>query len=669
MVKLKRDKSVDRLAFEQLSSVHCRSASVLPTFSSFQMLLFFIFVVFPIHLARSCPLTDQYLSRCHCGILTNSDSYIKCEENTLDHVPSFKRSFPYDELILSNNQIVNLTRSAFDPIKTIKRIHLQNNSLSSIDPDLLRLLGNYLEELILTGDDHIDSLEFLTRYPLKKLRILKLDHFNLNGMNLERILLNMTKLEIVHLRSCQLVRLPNLPHLQELDLENNQLAYSIHLSTSYVRLNLAQNTIRSIILEKNPQLMRLTLSKNRLNEFVSFATSNPKLKDLDLSGNALSSLDFGMFSEQLMSLNLDSNRFLSINFNELPAQLHSLSLRKNLIKQLRFSRRNASLLSLDLSENQLKTIEKNSLFRKLTHLNLQGNPLQCNCHLDWLHQLVRHPSPLNASTWTCQSSDTNLSPFLSADFQCPSLMIPRIVSFNISYTQISSMNGLLIQWSIVDDYRTIDFLQISLSEPFFLSSKLHPNQTQLFLTDQIEFERQYHICLLLFHRYARDKYCREIFTDKLTVLTSDEHRSANSDHSRASLPSTMNLHLMLIGSAMGGLLTLVLIFTCCYLCFQIQKYHWKKSRSKSLYQHSHAPYYSTNPNSHYPIYHSHSTTCPYHQENTSNSTDSSQIDTSLSTTASQLKHIYQTIDTQDYPHLNRQTELFDLWNQSLKHKR
>lgn len=647
-----------------MKCVHRRSVSVL---HSFQMFLFFIFVV---HLVHSCPLTDNYLSRCHCGILTNGESYIKCDENTLDHVPSFKRSFPYDELILSNNHIVNLTRSAFDPIKTIKRLHLQNNRLSSIDSDLLRLLGNYLEELILTGDDHLANLEFLTRYPLKKLRVLKLDHFNLNGLDLERILLNMTKLEIVHLRSCQLARLPNLPHLQELDVENNQLAYSIHLTTSYVQLNLAHNAIRSIVLEKNPHLMRLTVAKNRLNEFVSFASSNPKLKDVDLSGNTLSSLDFGMFSEQLMSLNLDFNRFLSINFNELPVQLHSLSVRKNLIKQLRFPRRNSSLLSLDLGENQLKTIEKNPLFRKLTSLNLQGNPLLCNCHLDWLHQLVRSSSPLNASTWTCQSSDANVSSFLSADFQCPSLMIPRIVKFNISYVQISSLNGLLIQWNIVDDYQTIDFLQISLSDPFFLSSKLHRNQTQLFLTDRIESDRQYHICLLLFHRYARDKYCREIFTDKLTVLTtSDEPRSANSDHSRASSPSTMNLHLMLIGSAIGGLLTLILIFTCCYLCFQIQKYHWKKSRPTSLYQHSHVPYYSTNPNLHLPIYHSHSTTCPYHQENTSNSTDSSQIDTSLSTTASQLKHIYQTIDAQDYPRLNRQTELFDLWNQSLKHKR
>ncbi|CAF4022692.1 unnamed protein product, partial [Rotaria sp. Silwood2] len=72
-------------------------------------------------------------------------------------------------------------------------------------------------------------------------------------------------------------------------------------------------------------------------------------------------------------------------------------------------------------------------------------------------------------------------------------------------------------------------------------------------------------------------------------------------------------------------------------------------------------------NLHYPIYHTHSITCPYHQENISNSTDSSQMDGTLSRT--NLKHIYQTIDNHDYSSLRRDDQLFELWNQSLKQKR
>ena len=222
----------------------------------------FLILFLLIHSLYSCPLTDTYLSRCHCGILTNGESYIKCNEQSLDQIPIFKRSFPYDELILSNNNIHHLPSSSFDNIKTIRRINLEQNSLSSIDPDLLRSLGNYLEELILTGDHQIHSLEFLTRYPLKKLRLLKLNQFNLSEMNFDKLFLNMTKLEIISLRSCQLKQIPYFTNLQSLDLENNQISHSIYLSTSYQYLNLAQNFISSIILEKNLKLELLNLSNN-----------------------------------------------------------------------------------------------------------------------------------------------------------------------------------------------------------------------------------------------------------------------------------------------------------------------------------------------------------------------------------------------------------------------
>jgi len=126
------------------------------------------------------------------------------------------------------------------------------------------------------------------------------------------------------------------------------------------------------------------------------------------------------------------------------------------------------------------------------------------------------------------------------------------------------------------------------------------------------------------------------------------------------------LYLLLIGSCIGGLLTFLLLLTCCYLCYQIHQY--KTSNQQPVYEKCSQQY-------HYPIYHSHPT-CPHHQiiynsENISNSTDSSHIDTSLSTTRNNPKHIYQTIDSPDYCSLNRQHHhhLFELWNQSVKQKR
>ncbi len=609
------------------------------------MYLFFILFLLIITSIKSCPLTDNYLSRCHCGILTNGQSYIKCDEQSLNQMPIFKRSFPYDELILSNNKIQNLTHSSFDNIKTIRRINLENNSLSFIDHDILRLLGNYLEELILTGDHQINSLEFLTRYPLKNLRVLKLNQFNLSQMNIEKLFRNMTKLEIVSLRSCQLKRIPNLLNLQILDLENNQISNSIYLSTSYIHLNLAENFISSIILEKNYKLETLNLSKNSLKEFYLFSETNSNLKELNLSSNSLSSFDFSSLNDNLTNLNLDYNHLLSINLNDLPTKLISLSLNHNLIKQIKFSTKISSLSSLDLSFNQLKTIEKNIFFEKLTSLNLQDNPLQCNCQLEWLKKF-------NTSTWTCAAPKRS---FLSADFQCLTTKIPRIQTFNISYVKISSENGLFIRWSIIDEDQILDYIQISISEPFYLSPKISSNQTEVFLSNSIQSNKKYHICLILFHKYARDKYCREFLTDQLLIILSNEINSIRSNER-----FDMNLYMMLIGTCIGGLITFLLIFTCCYLCYHIHKYHLKKKNEKN-----NVSYYSRNANLHYPTYHSNA--CPYHHENLSNSTDSSHIDASLST--ANFKHIYQTIDSRDYSSLKPDTQLFHLWNESLRQKR
>ena len=602
----------------------------------------FLILFLLIHPIHSCPLTDTYLSRCHCGILTNGQSYIKCDEQSLDQMPIFKRSFPYDELILSNNRIENLTRSSFDNIKTIRRINLENNALAFIDDEIFRLLGNYLEELILTGDQRINSLEFLTRYPLKNLRVLKLHQFNLSEMNIDKLFRNMTRLEIVSLRSCQLKQIPTLPNLQILDLEMNQISSSIYLSTSYTHLNLAENLISSMILEKNGKLETLNLSNNSLKEFYLFPETNSNLRELNLSSNSLMSLDLSSLNANLTNLDLNSNQLLSVNFNDLPKKLISLSLNHNSIKQIKFPTTILSLSSLDLSFNQLKTIEKNHLFESLTSLNLQNNPLQCNCQLAWLKTLILSPKQFDTSTWTCAIPRRA---FLSADFQCSSLKIPRIQIFNISYVRISSANGLFIRWSIIDDDRILDYIQISLSDPFYLSPKISPNQTEVFLSNSIQSNRNYHICLLLAHKYARDKYCREFTTDQLATIVPKENNSR-----RANEQLDMNLYMMLIGTCIGGLITFLLIFTCCYLCYQIHKYHLRKKNEKIHYARNATIY--------------HSNTCPYHHENLSNSTDSSHMDASLST--GNLKHIYQTIDSQDYSSLKADAQLFQLWNQSLR---
>ena len=73
-------------------------------------------------------------------------------------------------------------------------------------------------------------------------------------------------------------------------------------------------------------------------------------------------------------------------------------------------------------------------------------------------------------------------------------------------------NGQLLMIIII-----LNYIQISISEPFYISPKFRSNQTEIFLSNNIQLNKQYHICLILLHKYSHDKYCREILTDKLII--------------------------------------------------------------------------------------------------------------------------------------------------------
>ncbi|CAF5222299.1 unnamed protein product [Rotaria magnacalcarata] len=149
------------------------------------------------------------------------------------------------------------------------------------------------------------------------------------------------------------------------------------------------------------------------------------------------------------------------------------------------------------------------------------------------------------------------------------------------------------------------------------------------------------------------------------VILNDDNNNNNEIEINTNDFNDNHLYLLLIGSCIGALLTFILLLTCCYLCYRLHKY--KNINEQPIYE-------QCSQHIHYPIYHSHPT-CSHHQiiynsENISNSTDSSRIDASLSSTTNNPKHIYQTIDSQEYRSLKRQhQQLFELWKESVKQNR
>ncbi|CAF1341833.1 unnamed protein product [Didymodactylos carnosus] len=675
----------------------------------------FISIVSLIVTVICCPLPDNYFKLCHCGILISGVNYIECDRESLHIIPPFKRSFPYDELILSHNLIENLTRTSFDNIKGIRRIYLDNNPIQFIDNDVLRLLGNYLEEFVISANDKFHSLEFLFKYPLKKLHTLKLTHFNLKDKQLTSSLFsNMTRLEILHIQYCQLKTIDFsqyiLNNLHTLDLQGNQLFY----------LNL-----KSIISLKN-----LNLANNNI-EIVNDVNIN--LVDI--------------IPTNLIYLNLSSNHITNFNFFHKLKTLEILSLNNNSLKQLPDEfQLPLTLKSFDLSLNQLKIIKISTqkFFKQLTNLNLQQNPLECNCHLQWLYKFIMEQEQqtnytnenddylikstfnnnnnnnsfyISASKWMC----SNNKKFLSSNFQC--ILSPKLISFNLTYIKAIVLSkptdGLLLQWQM-NDLTFVNYYQVSYEIdhsqqlPLVVSNRLSINISQLFITNILQYKR-YHVCLIIYHKFAKDKYCRDILTINI-IKYSFQVISPNELLKNADIllltTTTLSIdqktsnpiaQIMLIGSCVGVFLTLILLFTCIYLCCKINRFNRKHSKSihQGIYhpptsqcaavtftccEHhdKHKSYCSTGqlfnfqhglsplPPPPYPTstsYHHHHHhpihVCQHYNtlEKTSNSTDSSHLDDSLHSTKHQ-QHIYQEIANNNTFDSNER-ETFDLWNMSI----
>ena len=60
----------------------------------------------------------------------------------------------------------------------------------------------------------------------------------------------------------------------------------------------------------------------------------------------------------------------------------------------------------------------------------------------------------------------------------------RVSTFNITYT---SANTLFLEWTIIDHYHTIYYLQISIEQPYRISHKnIYANQTRGLISEKID---------------------------------------------------------------------------------------------------------------------------------------------------------------------------------------
>ncbi|XP_076463400.1 uncharacterized protein LOC143295670 [Babylonia areolata] len=375
----------------------------------------------PYQCAQLTPLvpTCSCEARVFKGDIINNQVVINCRNLNLSSIPDIKGTSDHViyEMTLAQNNIQSIPAAAFNGLK-IQRIDLRKNRLLTFSNDSFQGLEDDLKELYLGAESGANIRPpTASLQDLRALNTLHLEHFTFTENALEPGVLNiLTRLTALTLKNNKLEILEPLSFpssLISLTLDH-QLFASFPVDSLRTLNNLESLTITNTdisylfnkAVEKNPRLIYLDLSNNRINSlepdcFTGIYTS---LKTLSLSNNPLTNvtaLEQVRHLSALTTLHL-TNTFLS-----------------SLPQKALFLQDKDALTTLHLDRNSLTTLEPNvfSTLGSLQELNLGWNLLSSwgdeafagltsLTHLDLSHQTGTPGVTLPASLTRLSSLQT-----------------------------------------------------------------------------------------------------------------------------------------------------------------------------------------------------------------------------------------------------------------------
>lgn len=308
--------------------------------------------------------------------------------NRIRHIPS--RAFADLEnlqlLDLSSSGIISVADTAFDGLKALTNLKLNDNVLDNVPRNmpatlnLLYLNGNRISSL---PDDIFIDLTNLQKLYLGGNVIVTLYQSSFSGL---------INLKVLHLVQNKIGNLPGrvfepLTRLLSLELHRNNIKYipnqpSLFESLNALTyLNLADNALGTMpvsLFNKLSSLQQFHLENNNIG----------KVMALDREGQLLA----GLYNLQILDL---SNNQIDIvhdsSFRDL-TKLRQLNLRQNRISGwgLHLFNKMALMNTLDLSHNMIALVNKTSVqeLGNLMTLNLTNNPFACTCDLRWFRDWV-----------------------------------------------------------------------------------------------------------------------------------------------------------------------------------------------------------------------------------------------------------------------------------------
>jgi len=326
----------------------------------------------------------------------------------------------------TNSGIESIEPRAFDKLLALKYLDLSQNELKDLSYNLIPL--KKLEFLNLSHNK-LEVLNYQDFPPSNSLREIYLGHNNLHSVGLE-----------------------GLKHL-----------YSVEV------IDLSHNHIKKVTnhtFSNNFNLRQLDLSHNRISVVEKgFLRSQDKLETLDLSHNAISHLDIELNNISFSLFEgLDSLKFLSLSENPIESlppnifkgciKLETLLLTHtklqtlppgglngchNLLffnvshnKHLRdidddlFSK-SEHISTLDISHNDLSSLPESISNLPLVSLEIEGNPLTCQCHMLWLLSWIDDNEQGNKTERECRHPTLGTSilvKYAANLLKCPSIKHP-----------------------------------------------------------------------------------------------------------------------------------------------------------------------------------------------------------------------------------------------------
>lgn len=379
---------------------------------------------------NSLHLTDRSIlamafcpPRCNCNEIK---LLVDCNRTRIDLVPIMLNP-KLKGLNLNSNRIKNIY-SSFYVYEELQFLDLSANQISDIGRK------NFLQQsklkLLLLNRNELKQIHNQSFYGLVSLLTLNLSQNRLTELT-ERIFLNLNQLETLDLSQNQITTINReaflgLLNLKNLDLHSNQLKQIptqsfFHLQQSLFKLNLGQNLFQIIpemafnsltmlqelridscfILDIHQRafqhLVRLNylhLENNQLSNVPSDSFSYLRaLNSLNLSNNLITQLRSQAFRNltNLKTLIISSSPLNEIDVN---AFIENNQLERVIIENNRkltkihvgtFDRQLQTLEYLSLRSNMLSFLDWRTInLEHLQYLDLQLNPLICNCSMQWL---------------------------------------------------------------------------------------------------------------------------------------------------------------------------------------------------------------------------------------------------------------------------------------------